>query len=445
MKKPNIILISFDDCRGDRLGIAGYKKNLTPFLDSLAREGAYFKRAFATGSGSPQSFVGTLTSTYPLDYGGFSFIDKPRVVVSEVLQKAGYKTIAIHSAPYLSDYFGYDRGWDTFRYLSHFDDGGTMPGIRKETVQAKVLRRISAARRWVKKHLPSLSPVFGFFETTALLLRKIINEAKHFTPPFFLGNEVNDAIKEFLPQRPHEPLFLWVHYMDVHEPLGFFWRNGHGFWKKLKYHIGDLALFIFNNMPSLSRMFKPLYEELYDASVHSVDGHIGEMVNYLKSRKILGNDDVLAVLSDHGEEFFEKGAFGHEQRPYNANLHVPLIVFGAGITPGTVIGRPVSLIDVAPTILSFARIKPPSVFRGRNLFDETPRPVIAQIVDCDGDLTNPRPLGAVIIDEGNKFIHFKGKTFLFSMDDFAEKNDVQGQNPEVIRTLGERLKPFLFS
>ncbi len=442
MKKPNIILISFDDCRADRLGIAGYKKNLTPFLDSLAREGAYFPRAFATGSGSPQSFVGTMTSTYPLDYGGFSFIDKPRVLVSEALHKAGYKTIAVHSAAYMSDYFGYNRGWDVFNYLSHFKDGGTMAGIRKETVQAKILRRIRATRRWFKERLPFFSPVFVFFEKAILLLRKIANDAKDFTPPFFLGNEINYEIKKLLPQRPPQPLFLWVHYMDVHEPLGFFWRNGQGLWKKLKYHMGDIALFLFGEAPRLNRIFKSLYEELYDASLRSVDGHIGGMVHYLKSRGILEEDDVLVVLSDHGEEFFEKGAFGHEQRPFNVNLNIPLIVRSPKRVEAEVCAYPVSLIDVSPTIAEFACAEKPKTWKGRNLFDESERDVVSQLIDCEGDLTNLEPLGATIISQGRKFIDFKGKQMLFSMNDMAERRDLTEQKPNLAAELAKKLKKY---
>src|ERR1700679_3756299 len=100
-KKPNIIFISFDDSRADHLGFMGYGKNTTPFLDSVAKEATYFSRAFATGSGSPQSFVGTMPSTYPMDHGGFSFIDRPRVLVSEALHDAGYRTVAVHSAAYM--------------------------------------------------------------------------------------------------------------------------------------------------------------------------------------------------------------------------------------------------------------------------------------------------------------------------------------------------------
>lgn len=442
MKKPNIILISFDDCRADRLGVAGYKKNVTPFLDSLARESAYFSRAFATGSGSPQSFVGTLTSTYPMDHGGFSFIDRPRVLVSEALQKAGYKTVAVHSAAYMSDYFGYDRGWDIFRYLSHFDDGGTMPGIRKDTFQARVLRRIAAARRSVKKRLPLLSPLFGFLERISLLIRKIVNEAKHFTPPFFLGSEINKEIQELMPQRPREPLFLWVHYMDVHEPLGFFWRNGRGFWKKVKYHLGDLALFIFGDIPSINRLFKLLYEELYDASVRSVDSHIGDMVSYLKSRKILGDDDVLVVLSDHGEEFFEKGAFGHEQRPFNANLNVPLMFYSPARIKPKKETWPVSLIDVSPTILGFAGAHKPASYKGAGIFDAKERTVAAQTVDCEGDLTNLRYLGGAIFSGGYKYIQFNGKEMLYTLDDIQEKCDLSRSHPEILASMRAEFKKF---
>ena len=442
-RKPNIILITFDDCRADRLGVAGYQKNITPFLDSLAREGFYFRKAFATGSGSPQSFVGTLTSTYPGDYVGFSYIGPPRVLVSEVFKKSGYETIAVHSAAYMSAYFGYDRGWDTFCYLSHFQEGGTMAGIRKETLQAKVLRGIAGARRWVKKNIPPLAPIFAIIERIALLVRKLISEAADFTPPFFTGDEMNVEVKKLLDRRKSKkPLFLWVHYMDIHEPLALFWRRSGNFVKKLKYHLGDIALFLVGDVPWLNRFFKKLYLELYDASVVSADRHIGELFRYLKSAGVIDENSVVAVCSDHGEEFFEKGAFGHEQRPFNTNLNVPLVFWGPKRVKTGSTSRPVSLIDVSPTLLDFAGVKKPSVFAGENLFNEKPRPVIAQTIDCEGDLTNPKYLGGMLISNGRKVIDFKGELMLFSMDDMAERHNLAEREPKLAAELAKELNGY---
>ena len=440
-KRPNIVFISFDDCRADHLGFMGYQKKTSPFLDSLAKQSVRFTKAFATGSGSPQSFVGALTSTYPLDYGGFSFIDKPRVLISEIFQRAGYQTIAVHSAPYMSGYFGYDQGWDNFHYLSHFNSGEA--GIHKETFQAKILKKISSTKRWLKKHAAFITPLFTVIEKSLLLVRKIAKDATNYTPPFLMGNEINKEIKKILPSNPNNPLFLWVHYMDIHEPLGFFWRANHGLIRKLKFHLADILLFLFGPYSRVNRLFKNLFMELYDASLQSVDGHIGELFSYLQEKNILSADDALFIWSDHGEEFFEKGVFGHEQRPFNVNLNIPLIIWHPQSLQPKTDEEPVSLIDISPTALDLAGIVKPAAYKGLSLFDETQRAVVAEQVDCEGDLTNLKFLGAAIIDQGYKYIDFRGERFLFALGDKEEKNNLCEEKKEIVEALGKKLGEYI--
>lgn len=442
MRKPNIILVTLDDCRPDHLGFGGYKKNTSPFLDSLARKSVYFKKAFSTGAGSPQSFVGTLTSTYPWDYGGFSRVKLPRVLVSEVLQKVGYRTVAVHSAAYLSSYFGYDRGWDTFRYISHFRGGGTMEGIRSDTARAKFLRKVSGIRRWLKEKSTILAAIFNFLEGAILLIRKIVKDLSGFTPPFALAEEVNEEAKKLVPRRPGKPLFLWVHYMDVHEPLGFFWYRGHGLWKKLKFHLADILLFLFGDRPKINQLFKNLYIELYDASIRHVDQYIGKLFDYLSGLGVINHESLVVICSDHGEEFFEHGDFGHAQRPFHTNFHVPLVFYSPKKLKPQTIERPVSLIDVSPTIAEYAGAPKPRTFKGKSVFDAAERDVVSQIIDCEGDLTNLEFIGATLICKGHKLIHFRGKEMLFSMDDMAEKHDLYHKKPEIVKLLKSRLKNY---
>ena len=148
---------------------------------------------------------------------------------------------------------------------------------------------------------------------------------------------------------------------------------------------------------------------------------------------------MLVLLSDHGEEFFEKGAFGHEQRPFNANLHIPLIVWSPRRVQAETISRPVSLIDVSPTIAEFAHAAVPRTWRGKSLFDPSERDVVSQIVDCEGDLTSPEYLGATLISQGHKFIDFKGQQMLFSMDDMAERRDLVREKPNLAKELKKKL------
>ena len=119
--KGNLLVITIDALRGDRLGVAGYGrpsgKSLTPTLDALARKGAYFKRAWAQAPNTPKSFPAILTGRYPSDIAW----DKPGInypnllptnhTFYETLAAAGWKPIGIFSHFYFTPDRGISRGF----------------------------------------------------------------------------------------------------------------------------------------------------------------------------------------------------------------------------------------------------------------------------------------------------------------------------------------------
>lgn len=444
-KKPNIIFVTMDACRPDHLGYMGYRrggKSLSPFLDSLAQDGTYFSRAFATGPGSPHSFVAILTSTYPFDYGGFAYIDRPRVLLSEVLQQNGYTTMGIHSAAYMSGFFGYDRGWDKFKYLSPFKGGDIMQGVKPGTWQTRVVKKFDAMRRFFNNI--GAGWLAAILEKTAFGWRKIWRDFTNYQPPFFIAEEMNAEVKKMLPEAPAKPLFLWAHYMDTHGPYGLFWKKRGDIWKRMKFHLADLIGYFFGKFYFINKWFLPLYLELYDASIRYTDEHIKELFEHLSSIGVLNDDSVVMICADHGEEFLERKWVGHSDSVWNVNLNVPLIFFGKKhIASGTAIPRPVSLIDLGPTVLELAELPKEPAFKGKNIFDETERPVIGQVPDTDTDLSNQTFLGAAVISDGYKLIHMTDKKMLFSMrDDFAEQVNLYDAQREVADRLAKILKPY---
>lgn len=159
----NIILITIDTLRADILGAYGSKDNLTPFTDSLQDNMIIFKNPFATGPYTQASFQGILASEYYLEYGKEKKLNKDKTLISEPLKNAGIFTAGFHSNAYLSYFFGYNKGWEVF-YDSMSDDVTDMY-------------------------------------------------------PFIRGGDINNKVKGFLNNFSFsKPLFLWVHYMDVHEP-----------------------------------------------------------------------------------------------------------------------------------------------------------------------------------------------------------------------------------
>lgn len=446
-KKPNIILITFDSTRADRLGVAGYKKNITPFLDSIAQKGVYFSRAFATGPGSPHSFVAILTSTFPFDYGGFEYIDRPRVLISEVLKSNGYLTIAIHSAAYMSSFFGYDRGWDKFVYLSHFKKGKIMAGIKPGTWQTKIVRKIDTTRFWIQQHVSWAKSLFTFFEKAIFGIRKIVKDLTHYNPPFYIAEEVNEELKKILPQKPEHPLFLWIHYMDPHGPYGLFLRKSQNILNKIRFHLADLIGYFLGEFRFINKWFVPFHSSIYDASIKYTDKNIENLFKYLSSLDIINENSIVIICSDHGEEFLEHGWIGHDATLWNVNLNVPLIFYSEKrISSGKIVDHPVSLIDISPTILELANLPRENSFKGKNIFEKTNRPVIGQVPYTAADLSDQKFLGATIIHNGYKLINMLGKNkMLFSMEnDFEEKINLYEKKKDIASQLEKIIKPYEF-
>jgi arylsulfatase A-like enzyme len=110
----NIVLLTIDTLRKDM--ISSYRENnLTAFIDSIKDKSIRFNNAYSGGPYTQAAFPGILSSTYYLDFGRQKGrCPAERVLISEVLSKSGIKIAAIHSNPYLCDFFGWNKGWDYF-------------------------------------------------------------------------------------------------------------------------------------------------------------------------------------------------------------------------------------------------------------------------------------------------------------------------------------------
>ena len=128
---------------------------------------------------------------------------------------------------------------------------------------------------------------------------------------------------------------------------------------------------------SLTREDFEYLESLYDGEIRYTDEVIGRLLASLEAIGFLDNA-VVVVTSDHGEEFGEHGGVLHGGKLFEELLHVPLIISGAGIDRGIVDPSLVSLVDIAPTLLSLAGLEIPDAMEGRSVFD---RPASEQFQD----------------------------------------------------------------
>ena len=120
-ERPNIVLVTLDTTRADRMGFLGSTRGLTPALDALAREGTVFEKAFAQAPITTVSHATILSGTYPQfhrvnDFGVPLPADVPWL--PDLLRAQGYRTAAFVGALILDPRGGlapgFDRGFDSY-------------------------------------------------------------------------------------------------------------------------------------------------------------------------------------------------------------------------------------------------------------------------------------------------------------------------------------------
>lgn len=317
-RPPNILLISIDALRADHLSCYGYDRMTSPVLDELASRGTRFSRAFVNTHGTPPSHTTLLSSLYQETHrvdldGGISHQNDHRipeevVLVQEILQREGWRTVAVTGGGYMSAEFGFARGFDDFFDRAH--------GADEEAEKLlEVLGRQTGEQR----------PIFALFHTY----------------------EVHSP---YAPPAGFEQLF--GEYSGEIEPT-------------------NDALIAIQGKASkvLKKSDFDYLEALYDGGIRYTDRILGDLFSALEKIDFLDNA-VVIITADHGEEFGEHGGVLHGGKLYEELLHVPLIFFGTGVEQGVVDPRLVSLVDVAPTILAAAGLPIPERMEGRDLLGD---------------------------------------------------------------------------
>ncbi|HEX2643634.1 MAG TPA: sulfatase [Thermoanaerobaculia bacterium] len=312
----NVVLITVDTLRADRLGAYGYKERPTsPRLDAELASGVVFENAMAPRAATWPSLASLLSGLYPRSHGvtenGYGFPDGlPTLPIQ--LHGAGYRTAAFLSNMCRANH----KGWDDLACTGG-EDGKT----------------VQRALDWAGA-----------------------------------------------PQgEPRRPYFLWVHLFGAHGPYynggdradreldpGYQGPVGTKKWQ--------LDRIMTEKVPLGERDVRHL-DALYDAAVMGSDGLAGVLLDGLKAAGRL--DRTLVVFSaDHGEELYDhNGYLYHACSVYQTTLHVPLGIAAPGLLPaGARVPQTVETIDVAPTVLELLGLPPLPGQHGRSLVPYLERP-----------------------------------------------------------------------
>jgi len=330
MRKPNILFIFSDQQRWDTLGCYGQPLDVTPNLDKMAKDGVRFESAFTCQPVCGPARAALQTGRYPTEMGCYTNgrpLPESEPTLARYLAEAGYEV-------------GYIGKW-------HLAKTGTQP--------------VPPEQRGGYKDFWLASDVLEF--TSHSYDGHMFNSEMQqvdFPKDRYRVDCLTDFAVDYLTNRNGEkPFFLFISYIEPH------FQNDHKCFEgprgsKEKYKDftvpGDLA--------GTEGDWKESYPD-YLGCCNSLDENVGRLRAELDRMGIV--DDTLVIYtSDHGCHFKTRNS-EYKRSCHDGSIRIPMIACGPGWKGGKVVSDLVSLIDLPPTVLAAAGVKPAPGMRGRPL------------------------------------------------------------------------------
>ncbi|MEZ4226039.1 MAG: sulfatase-like hydrolase/transferase [Polyangiaceae bacterium] len=325
--RPPIILVTLDAFSPRHLASFGAKRNPAPKLEAFLKQGAVFEACFAQGPSTRLSFPAMFTSRFDSEIargkgGRHPFpLEPSNITLAEVMKESGYKTVAVIPENYFDPghWRGITQGFDTVD--------------------------VSAASGWTDAN--SLN-----------------------------ADRVTDAALTALRQRDQRPLFMWVHYYDLHGPI---------------------------TQPKGGPVYGDEPSDQYDAELTFTDQHLGRLFAAIENE--LSGQALVVLSADHGLAFdrprHATAGYGYDLS--SAVLQVPLVFHGSMLPARRVAGL-CSTMDIFPTLANFVAYEQPLPVRGFSLVPELtagkavrPQLLFAQYYLAEAKFRRLDPLGQVSV------------------------------------------------
>lgn len=298
--RPDIILLSIDTLRADHLGAWGYGRPTSPTFDRLAAEGTRYADTWSPSPWTLPSHTTMLSGLLPPTHGAIE--DDLRIgddipMVQEAFQAQGYATGGVVATLFVSRRFGFERGFDWFH---DFDVHDTATN-NLATVDAEHV--FTWATDWAQD-LPAGKPAFLFLHVYDA--HYAYNAPAPYDERFDRAAQLGDALYKDYQYYKRQPL--------PHE--------------QLEHQVAQ-----------------------YDEEIAYVDDAFRRFLEGWRSTR----PAIVVITSDHGEEFGERGSWGHAHTLFPEQLHVPLIVNGPGVKR-QVVSQRAGTEDLATTIASLGGV-----------------------------------------------------------------------------------------
>ncbi len=396
-----MVLVVVDTLRADHLGAYGHPRDTSPELDAWSAQGRLYERAWSTSSWTLPSLASILTGRAPARHGAVAMLPLPAEnplfgrlhesvpTLAEAFRAAGYATAAFVNNPYLTPLLGLDRGFDVYDH---------------ETGSNRQARRADA---------------------------------------------MVDRALAWLVGQGERPVFVLLHLLDPHmnydAPPPHRGRFTAGSASGLRLPVQGVAELRRGRRPrragggALRAEDRRFVAAAYAEEVAWVDTQLGRLRRALEARGVLERG-VVALAADHGEELFEHGGFEHGHALWEEVVRVPLVFWGAGVTPGRE-RAPVSLVDVAPTLLEAVGLPVPERLDGLSLWPNLSagEPLPERTIGFEDVLYGGELRGAVrwpwkVVIEGEEARHWNLET------DPGEQAAGEGPRPPAVAALVKELQ-----
>jgi arylsulfatase A-like enzyme len=392
---PNVILIVMDTVRADHLTLHGYERRTSPNIDAFAATATVYERAKSASNWSIPSHASIFTGKDPFEHGAHRMKHR-RAVVKNPLHFR-HRTLAEIFA---------GEGYITGAIVAN--DGYLSP-------------------KWQLDR--------GFQTYDAELA---------------YANVINDRIYEWLETVEGKPFFLFVNYMDAHQPYNTTPRlnllpepvdRNKGLPVSLMRRVQG------HQVPLPADMVERMIGQ-YDTGIANLDEEIGRLLARLKKDGSYDNT-IIVLTSDHGESFGEHDHFVlHGNDVYETEVWVPLIIKGPGQHAPERVGHTASTSDIPRLVLQ--QLPDAMAVKYEAQFPNAPgnHPVISESYYSLKQLQVSRKYDRVrtaIYDWPYKYIRSSdGESELYKLDsDPGETRNVIGDHPDIVATLAKQLDDYM--
>jgi choline-sulfatase len=319
-RPKNVIVILIDTVRAEAFDAIRPDNDVeTPRFDAFAGQSTVFAHAYNNENWTKPSVATILTGLYPSTHDtkkDESAIPDEVELLSQRLQKQGFATAGFVANGYVSDKFGFQRGWDSFRnYI-------------RENKSSEAEHVFGDALAWVteRKQATDAKPFFLYLQT--------IDPHVTYKAPL-------EYVQKYHAEKYDGPLGPTIDAVELQNL-----SSG-----KLAPTERDVAWL----------------RATYNAEVTYHDEHMGKFFDQLQTMGLL-EDTMIVITNDHGEEINDHGKFGHGHTLFDELLRSPLLMYFPGMFPaGAKINDVVETVDVTPTIIDALGLEPMAQADGTSL------------------------------------------------------------------------------